>query len=42
MDIGYIKKYLFWMVAIATISSGLQYIRKGLVILSKGMNGDFA
>ena len=42
MDIGFIKNYLFWMVAIVTVSSGLQYIRKGLVILSKGMNGDFA
>ena len=34
--------YLLWLVALLTILSGLQYIRNGLFILSKGMNGDFS
>ncbi len=34
--------YLFWLVALLTILSGLQYIKIGLTVLSKGMNGDFS
>ena len=42
IDIPLFNPYLFWLAGLLTIASGLQYIRIGLIILSKGANGDFA
>ena len=47
LSTGYIKvpffnPYMFWLAGLLTIASGLQYIRIGLIILSKGMNSNFA
>jgi cardiolipin synthase len=33
---------IFWLAGLLTIASGLQYIRIGLIILSKGMNSNFS
>lgn len=41
-NIQFFEIYLFWLVALLTILSGLQYIKIGLTVLSKGMNGDFS
>ncbi len=40
--VEFLKIYSFWLAAIFTIASGLQYIRAGMIILSKGVNRDFA
>ena len=42
IDIQFLNPYTFWLAGLLTIASGLQYIRIGLIILSKGMNDDFA
>jgi len=42
LNIQFFEIYLFWLVALLTIFSGLQYIKIGLTVLSKGMNGDFS
>ena len=42
LNIEFLKIYSFWLTAIFTIASGLQYIRAGMIILSKGVNSDFA
>jgi len=42
IDIQFLNPYMFWLAGLLTIASGLQYIRIGLIILSKGMNSDFA
>lgn len=41
LKIEFLKTYSFWLAAILTIGSGLQYIRAGMIILSKGVNRDF-
>jgi cardiolipin synthase len=41
LNIEFLRIYAFWMVALLTIGSGLQYIRIGMVILSQGVNNDF-
>jgi phosphatidylglycerophosphate synthase len=41
LDITFFMVYSFWLVAIVTVASGLQYIRRGLIILSQGVNSDF-
>jgi cardiolipin synthase len=41
IDLHFFKPYTFWLAGFLTIASGLQYIRVGLIILSKGMNGNF-
>lgn len=42
LNIMLFEIYLWWLVALLTILSGLQYIRNGLTILSRGMNGNFS
>ena len=42
LNIQSIEIYSFWLVAIFTIASGLQYIKAGMIILSKGVNSNFA
>jgi len=42
LNIEFLKIYSFWLAALFTIASGLQYIRTGMIILSKGVNKDFA
>ena len=42
LDIEFLTIYSFWLAALLTIASGLQYIRNGLIVLSQGANGDFA
>jgi cardiolipin synthase len=42
LNVGFLKIYSFWLAALFTIASGLQYIRSGMIILSKGVNRDFA
>ena len=42
LNVMFLEIYLFWLVASLTILSGLQYIKYGLTVLSKGMNGDFS
>jgi len=42
LNIDFLRIYAFWLVALLTIASGLQYIRTGMVILSQGANNDFA
>ncbi|UCH00403.1 MAG: CDP-diacylglycerol--glycerol-3-phosphate 3-phosphatidyltransferase [Deltaproteobacteria bacterium] len=41
IDITFLGMYPFWLAAIFTIASGLQYIRSGLIILSQGVNSNF-
>jgi cardiolipin synthase len=41
LNIEFLRIYAFWLVALLTIGSGLQYIRIGMVILSQGANNDF-
>jgi cardiolipin synthase len=41
LNIEFLRIYAFWLVALLTIGSGLQYIRIGMVILSQGVNNDF-
>jgi cardiolipin synthase len=41
LNIEFLRIYAFWLVALLTIASGLQYIRIGMVILSQGANNDF-
>jgi cardiolipin synthase len=36
LNIEFVRIYAFWLVALLTIASGLQYIRIGMVILSQG------
>jgi cardiolipin synthase len=42
LDIQFLKVYSVWVTASVTIASGLQYMRQGLIILSQGVNGNFA
>jgi len=42
LDIQFLKVYFVWVTALVTIVSGLQYIREGLIILNRGVNGNFA
>jgi cardiolipin synthase len=42
LNIEFLRIYAFWLAAIFTVASGLQYIRTGMVILSQGVNSDFA
>jgi len=42
LNIEFLRIYAFWLTALVTIASGLQYIRTGMVILSQGANNDFA
>ena len=42
LNIEFLRIYAFWLVALLTIASGLQYIRTGMVILSQGANSNFA
>jgi cardiolipin synthase len=42
LGIGFLRVYSFWLAALFTVASGLQYIRQGLIILSEGANSDFA
>lgn len=42
LNIDFLRIYAFWLAALLTIASGLQYIRTGMVILSQGANNDFA
>ena len=42
LNIDFLKLYSFWLAALLTIASGLQYIRAGMIILSKGANSNFA
>ncbi len=42
LNIEFLRIYFFWLAAIFTVASGLQYIRNGLIILSQGVNNDFA
>ncbi|NVM25702.1 MAG: CDP-diacylglycerol--glycerol-3-phosphate 3-phosphatidyltransferase [Desulfobacterales bacterium] len=42
LNIEFIRTYVFWLAALLTIASGLQYIRIGMVILSQGANSNFA
>ncbi len=42
LPLQFLKVYSFWMTALLTIGSGLQYMRQGLIILSQGVNGNFA
>lgn len=37
-----VKIYSFYVAALFTVASGLQYIRSGLIILSEGTNSNFA
>ncbi len=42
LGIAFLRMHSFWLAALFTVASGLQYIRNGLIILSQGANGDFA
>jgi cardiolipin synthase (CMP-forming) len=42
IDIPFFDPYMFWLAGLLTIASGLQYIRIGLIILSKGVDSNFA
>jgi cardiolipin synthase len=42
LGIAFLRMYSFWLAALFTVASGLQYIRQGLIILSEGANSDFA
>jgi len=42
LNIEFLRIYAFWLVALLTIASGLQYIRIGMVILSEGANNNLA
>lgn len=42
LGISFLRIYSFWVAALFTIASGLQYMRNGLTILSQGVNSDFA
>jgi len=42
LDIQFLKVYSVWVTALVTIASGLQYMRQGLIIVSQGVNGNFA
>jgi len=42
IDIPFFNPYVFWLAGFLTIASGLQYIRIGSIILSKGANSNFA
>lgn len=42
LNIEFIRIYVFWLAALLTIASGLQYIRIGMVILSQGANSNLA
>jgi len=42
LNIEFIKVYTFWLAALLTVASGLQYIRIGMVILTQGPKGDLA
>lgn len=42
LGIAFLRMYSFWLAALFTVASGLQYIRHGLIILSEGENSDFA
>lgn len=42
LNIEFLRIYAFWLAAIFTVASGLQYIRTGMVILTQGVNSDFA
>lgn len=38
LNIRFLKIYSFWLAALFTVASGLQYMRSGLIILSQGAN----
>ncbi len=38
LNIRFLKIYSFWLAALFTLASGLQYMRSGLIILSQGAN----
>jgi len=42
LNIEFLRIYIFWLAALLTIASGLQYIRIGMVILSEGANSNLA
>jgi len=42
IDLPLFNPYMFWLAGLLTIASGLQYIRIGLIILSKGTNSNFS
>lgn len=42
LDIQFLKVYSVWVTALVTIASGLKYMREGLIMLSQGVNGNFA
>ncbi len=42
LNIEFLRIYAFWLAALLTIASGLQYIRIGMVILSEGTNSNLA
>ncbi|UCG63625.1 MAG: CDP-alcohol phosphatidyltransferase family protein [Deltaproteobacteria bacterium] len=42
LDIQFLKVYSVWVTASLTVASGLQYMREGLIMLSQGVNGNFA
>jgi len=42
LDLDFLKVYSFWLAAVVTVASGLQYIRNGLIILSEGTSSNFA
>jgi cardiolipin synthase len=42
IELQFLNPYVSWLTGLLTIASGLQYIRIGLIILSKGENGNFA
>ena len=41
VNMEFLRTYSFWLVALLTIASGLQYIRSGMLTLSQGGNTDF-
>jgi cardiolipin synthase len=42
LNIRFLKIYSFWLAALFTVASGLQYIRSGLIVLNQGTKSDFA
>ena len=42
LDIQFLKVYSVWVTASLTVASGLKYMREGLIMLSQGVNGNFA
>ena len=42
LNLKFLEIYSFYLAALFTVASGLQYIRSGLIILSEGANTNFA